>query len=175
MHNLHLARIKATSHHDACSCVLSYMEDWGNENNWRSIGGAICEDGTGENYDDYARWKVDVDDIQKQIAKLNKDCLDSVQGVLYKKGEYVERLKKVLNMDIDQMLAAKDSWSEFYRARQFFQHLIQTTAARHACKEGYDIFTSEEFFAYHYDEFGLTEMGGDPDGKTYIVLIDMHT
>lgn len=180
MHNLHLARIKAKSHDEACRAVLSYIEDWGLEDNWRSIGGAICEDGTGEPYDDYARWGVDTD-VQEQINRLNEACLDAVLGKQYLTGHLHEKLTDILNMTIEDMMKEKE-WFYFYTAKQFFDFLLKTAEARKECKESYDIFTSVEFFAYSYGDFGLTDIGNIgynedelKECKTYVVLIDMHT
>jgi len=181
MHNLHLARIKAKSHDEACASVLSYMEDWGDENNWRSIGGAICEDGTSEPYDDYSRWGVDKD-VQEQIKNLNNTCFRELQGKEYTEGIYSDRLKSLLKDKTFQEMLDYDDWMDFYTAKQFFNFLLKTAEARKKCKDSYDIFTSVDFFAHNYGDFGLTDMGDNgynedelKECKTYIVLIDMHT
>mgnify|MGYP001095739624 CR=1 FL=1 len=181
MHNLHLVRIKAESHNDACTAVLSYIEDWGNENNWRSIGGAICEDGTGKRFDDYTRWPVDVDDVKGQIEHLNKSCLDAVKGTDYTSGVFADMLKEVMNMTVEEILDA-EVWGTFYTAGQFFRFVVNTAEARHNHKDEYDIFTSIGFCEYSYDDFGLTDLGNNgynedelKNVKTYVVLVDMHS
>ena len=45
MHNLHLVRVYASDPQDACNTVENEIMEWGNENNWRTIGGCISEDG----------------------------------------------------------------------------------------------------------------------------------
>jgi hypothetical protein len=45
MHTLHFIVIQADSAADAASDVESEIIQWGNENNWRSIGGVASEDG----------------------------------------------------------------------------------------------------------------------------------
>ena len=181
MHNLHLARIKATSPEEACRAVLGYLENWGDENNWRCIGGAICEDGTSEPYDDYSRWGVDTD-VREQIKRLNDSCFRELQGEEYTEGIYFDRLMSVLKDKTIQEMFDYDDWMDFYTARQFFNFLLKTAEARKECKDSYDIFTSCPFFAYSYGDFGLTDMGNNgydeeelKDCKTYVVLIDMHT
>ena len=46
MHNLHYIIINAESAYDAAESALLEIQDWGNENNWRSVGGVASEDGT---------------------------------------------------------------------------------------------------------------------------------
>ena len=181
MHNLHLVRVKAESHDDACHTVLNYIEDWGTENNWRVAGGAICEDGTGKSFDDYVRWQVDVDDVKWQVEHLNKQCLDAIQGTEYTSGCFTEQLKEVMCMSVEEVLAS-DNWSKFYMAGEFFRFVANTAEARHNHKDLYDIFTSIGFCEYSYDDFGLTDLGNNgyneeelKNAKTYIVLIDMHS
>jgi hypothetical protein len=59
MHNLHYIIINADSASDAAESALLEIQDWGNENNWRSVGGVASEDGTDliENYQD-AIWPL---------------------------------------------------------------------------------------------------------------------
>ncbi|MBX9726454.1 MAG: hypothetical protein K2X09_04240, partial [Rickettsiales bacterium] len=45
MHNLHLILVNADSAEDAASSAASETIEWGNDNNWRSIGGVVSEDG----------------------------------------------------------------------------------------------------------------------------------
>lgn len=181
MHNLHLGRIKAKNHKEACEAVLAYIEDWGDDNNWRSIGGAICEDGTGEPYDDSARWGVD-EDVEEQIKHLNSACFEELQGKEYTEGIYYDKLRYLLEGTKIESMLKYDDWMDFYTARQFFNFLLKTLRARAECKDSYDIFTSCDFFAYSYGDFGLTDMGDYgyseeelKECKTYVVLIDMHT
>ena len=46
MHHLHLVTVKAEDHEDAQDQVSSFIDDWGNENNWNAICGSVCEDGS---------------------------------------------------------------------------------------------------------------------------------
>lgn len=181
MHNLHLARIKAESHKDACEAVLSYIDGWGDDNNWRTIGGAICEDGTAQEYDKGSRWRVETDKVQEQIDSLNSSCFAALQGGEYLYGHRAENISKILSMPVEEMFSVND-WMDLYALKRFFDFLLKTTAARQECEEAYDIFKSPDFFAYDYGEFGLTDMGDNgyneeelKDCKMYIVLIDMHT
>lgn len=181
MHNLHLARIKAKSHDEACKAVQSYIEDWGTENNWRSIGGAICEDGTGTTYDEYTRWPVLLDELPEQIEHLNTSCLSAIQGTEYTSGCFADMLKEVMGMTVKEILDA-EVWAKFYTASQFFRFVVNTAEARRNHKEEYDIFTSIGFCEYSYDDFGLTDLGNNgyneeelKNVKTYVVLVDMHS
>jgi hypothetical protein len=46
MHNLHFLLIKADAAIDAAAEADSLILDWGDEDNWRSIGGVASEDGS---------------------------------------------------------------------------------------------------------------------------------
>ena len=52
-HDLHLILVNADSAEDAASTAESLIEGWGDENNWRRIGGVASEDGSDdiENHD----------------------------------------------------------------------------------------------------------------------------
>jgi hypothetical protein len=44
MHNLHYVRVKANSGEEACQFAESALMDFGNENNWRTMCGAVSQD-----------------------------------------------------------------------------------------------------------------------------------
>lgn len=46
MHTLHFILINADSAQDAATSAEGAILHWGDENNWRSIGGIASEDGT---------------------------------------------------------------------------------------------------------------------------------
>jgi hypothetical protein len=70
MHNLHFLLINADSAADAASETESLILDWGNENNWRSVGGIASEDGSDdvENKDDGC-WGLSFLDEEEGIPK----------------------------------------------------------------------------------------------------------
>ena len=73
MHNLHYVVVKAETGEEACSEVESSIEDFGNENNWRNICGAVSQDN--EVYKSLdGRWKPEDDDT---IEKIN-ESIDSL-------------------------------------------------------------------------------------------------
>src|SRR5262249_15532871 len=59
MHTLHFILINADSAQEAASSAESEILNWGNDNNWRSIGGVASEDGT-DDIDNHegARWPL---------------------------------------------------------------------------------------------------------------------
>ena len=70
MHNLHLAVIKANSPKEACIAVETETSSWGDENNWRSIGGCVSDKDEVYVSEEDARYYPDED--WNTIEKLNK-------------------------------------------------------------------------------------------------------
>ena len=176
MHNLHLVRIKENSHQEACASALSYMEDWGTENNWRCAGGSICEDGTKENYDDYARWPAvyDGEAWEPTVKNINQMCKNTLSGEKFTV-TLLDAIERVFNTRAVDLVNTSNNWSHLYAVKQYMNFLNSSEAAR-KLRDTYDIFTSPGFYEYQYGEFGLTDMSDEEEGdKTYIVLIDMHT
>mgnify|MGYP003628228438 CR=1 FL=1 len=180
MHNLHLVRVKKASHKDACDYVDSYISGWGDENNWFSVGGSICEDGTVSDYDDYARWVPG----GLNLESLNTMCNEALKGTKFTNKHSEEMIDSVLKSTTKGLLQDGSAlggpwdteWLALLRTREFLNFLLRTRSARG--KGPYDVLTSDGFFEHDYGEFGLTnDVESDPaeGSKTYIVLIDMHT
>ncbi len=70
MHNLHFILIKADAATDAAFEAENLILDWGDENNWRCVGGIASEDGSDdiENHDD-GRWGLSFLDGEEGIPK----------------------------------------------------------------------------------------------------------
>ena len=95
MHNLHLILINADSAEDAASSAESEILQWGNENNWRSIGGVASEDGA-DDIENHAEsgWPLSFLDaeegvpkdgnyFQRAIAYLKRGVCDPIKHALF--------------------------------------------------------------------------------------------
>src|SRR5271165_6865863 len=91
MNNLHFILIKADSAAKAASKAESLILDWGDENNWRCVGGIASEDGSDdiENHDE-GTWGL--------------SFLDEKEGVP-REGTYFSRAVAYLHREITQPLA----------------------------------------------------------------------
>ena len=158
MHNLHLVRIKADSPEEACKDVELEIEDFGNENNWRSIGGCIDKDGNTFVNDNISRWTPEDKDYNT-IEKLNKLFTETKQGT-YLKTRFDEAMAKPEN--------ERDSM-DWYSIQKYGHFMSETCGL----PEKIDVL-EDNFFDWQFDEFGITDLGRQGK-KTYIVFVDMHS
>jgi hypothetical protein len=187
MHNLHFILIKADSAADAASETETLILNWGDENNWRRIGGVASEDGSDDidNHDD-GRWPL--------------SFLDAAEGVP-KEGTYFSRTVAYLNMEIappltlpatpfsthpdlrsaiaelSDMLRAFDleggDTHDLWCVRRNVKHLSELIASRRAREHDEGI---PQFYDWEFDYFGLTDMTEQSEGaRRYLVFLDMHS
>ena len=171
MHNLHLVRINATSPEKACRNVENEIMDFGNEDNWRCIGGCISEDNEIHLDDNYSRWKPS-EEGYNTIEEINvrvRDWLKSDNNNYYRKDliDAIDSGEKKLSEITDPM--------DLYAIKEY------VTKRRALCEvddiDTFDVLKGT-YREYEYDENGLTRMDYSEkrEGeKTYIVFIDMHS
>jgi len=164
MHNLHLARVKASSAKEACNAVETAIMDFGNENNWRSICGAVSEHNEVYNSGDgrYSPESTDYTTIEKINEGVNGWMNECFYGAVAK-----EKFEKG-EIDLSQ-------WNshELWSLSKWAKHLSEV--ADHKDKP-FNVLT-DTFYDYQYDECGVTDLEWSVnDGDTiWIVFIDMHS
>ena len=172
MHNLHLARTRATSHQEAEAHIEAWIDGWGNENNWRTICGSICE--TGSVHDTKAgRWNPSdmlvstIEDINRMIAKWIPAPDNYRKAFESLKDKSEEELRK------DATLKFDPAYMNIYKATKYLKHLLATSGVS---PENVNCLT-DEIYEWQLDEVGLTDMtsSGESNGDIYIVFIDMHS
>ena len=186
MHNLHLILVNADSAEDAASSAASETIEWGNDNNWRSIGGVVSEDGADviQNHEGFG-YPLSFFDNEEGLPK---------EGNYFEKG--VAFIKRLINdpiqlnhggyplcADMKEALAAicgrltafdteNGSSHELWAAHRNLQQLEQIMDGRGAIASD----CIPEFYAWQFDEVGLTDMTCNTQGaKRYLVLLDMHS
>jgi hypothetical protein len=153
MHNLHLVVTKADSPIAACKNAESYISDYGTENNWRTICGAI-DAKTDEKYicDSSGRYLPGEKDT---VISLNNLIRNHIQGILKESFDFSKN-----------------------QTHSYWYELINWAKAKKAVSylgnpAEYNIL-EESFREWELDEFGVTHT--DYEGKNiYIVFIDMHS
>jgi len=173
MHNLHLIRVTANDGKEACDIVGSHIEDWGNENNWRTMCGAVSQDN--EVYKAYdGRYEPDAN--MDTIAKINKMVegwmkpdwySDSARKAL-KRGKPIEKFNQAELYSLKfytEQLGAIVSWKEGKKYRRKKGEKVA---------KGFDVL-NEIFREYDYSEFGVTDIDNGDEGKIWIVFVDMHS
>ena len=181
MHNLHFLLVKADDAADAPSTAEHEILSWGNENNWRRIGGIASEDGS-DDIDNHegGRWPLSFLDDQEAVPK---------------EGTYFSRAIAYLRHSITQPITLNDApfsthhdlrsaiaclsdmlrdfdpdtdnSNDLWAIGRNLKHLSELMDSRAALKAGEEI---PQFYDWQFDQEGLTE-----GSKRYLVLLDMHS
>lgn len=187
MHNLHFIIVKADSASDAASEAESEISNWGNENNWRSIGGVASEDGRDDiDNHDGGRWGLSFLDELEEIPKegsyfartvayvqwLVKDPVTLEYQPWATICDFKEGITTVANhlMNFD---LENGELHELWAASRNIKQLYELLGARRSLAKGNDL---PEFYDWQFDQTGVTDMTATSDGKQrYIVFLDMHS
>jgi hypothetical protein len=168
MHNLHLVTIVADSPEDACAEVESFIEDFGNENNWRTICGCVSENDEVHSTED-GRWTPDEE--TNTIDKLNK----MVQGWLTP-NEYVRGQDVVKEIEGGKKFDELDN-GQLHNLQAYVKEKINIFGLN---TENFNVL-EDEYCSWEYDENGVTycewgrKRGRKEKGTKYVVLVDMHS
>lgn len=172
MHNLHYVVVNAESGEDACNMVESEISEWGNENNWRSIGGAVSSNNevyivpTTESWG-MSRWTPEpnhtIDMINEQVEKW-----------LEPEQYYKDQFNKCVAGEAVNPF-------DWYGAKKYCNHMFELAQTKHFMKEGKFDVLQNNFFEWSLDECGVTHIDSsqleddDPTLKQYVVFVDMHS
>ncbi len=172
MHNIHFIVTSAESPEDACSNVECAIEDWGNENNWRTIIGCISENDHVYISEKDSRFENSLNEFNT-INKLNKELHDYIS---FDPTEILNTVQETITRYNNK---EKIHPAQFYMAREAMNKMYQK--AHHINSEGNISFNilEDEVYAWTFDEFGVTHIdvigNNHEDVKKYIVVIDMHS
>lgn len=186
MHTLHFILLNADTAQDAASSAESEILEWGNDNNWRSIGGVASEDGADdiENHESTG-WPLSfLDDsegvpkkgtyFERAIAFLKRDIVDPIRLPYWPTPQYPDMkaaLKGIADRltDFDPDTGNSQVLWEAQRASERLKHILDARGALASdC--------IPEFYPWQFDEFGLTDMTENTEGaKRYLVFLDMHS
>lgn len=159
MHNLHFLRVSAPDPETACSEAENQISEWGNENNWRSIGGCVSQDNEIYVHDGYSRWAPE---DGTTIETIN----DMVTGWLIPSTYYQEKFHNCV-------WGKEESPFDWYSASHYCKHMYEKK--RHG-KDTFDVL-QDNFFEWELSENGVTDINynGEEGDKIYIVYLDMHS
>jgi hypothetical protein len=174
MHNLHFVKVRANSGEEACRVADNLLIDFGTENNWRAFCGAVSEDNEIYNADDgrYEPKDTDYQSIEAINNAVNKWTKNSFYGEIAK-----EKFEKG-ETDLSQW-DSHELWS--------LSKLAEQLSEAHSYRDRpFDLMKGDTFFAYKYDECGLTNMVydtyedddeamGKTKEKIWVVFVDMHS
>ena len=177
MHNLHFILIKADSAEEAASEAENLILDWGNENNWRSVGGVAAEDGADdiENHDDGA-WGLsflnDDKDVPKEGTYFSRAVAYLQSLIIAPLADFPSRL-----VEFSDKLRAFDPQAgngfELWRIGHDLENLSELVMSRAAHDSGQEI---PELYEGQFDKNGLTDLTEQSEGaRRYLVFLDMHS
>jgi hypothetical protein len=163
-HNLHFIVVKAESGEDACLEAEYSIMGFGNENNWRTMRGAVSQDN--EVY--IASEGLYQPDKDSTIAKINKTIEGWMQPSFHSETtkNLLDKGKKVEDFNLQELYSLK-KYADFLYQQELFK--------QRSGKNGDNFNVLEDsFYAYSYDEYGVTQtdMG---EGKIWVVFCDMHS
>jgi len=165
MHNLHFILVKANSGEEACKKAENEIMDFGNENNWRTMCGAVSEDNEIYNAED-GRYEPKDTDYQT-IEAINECVSQWIKDSFYGKTAKLKFEKDETNLS---------EWNEIelWSLSKWAKHLSEA----HSYKDKeFDILKGDTFYTCQFDECGVTDFTYDTnDGdKTWVVFCDMHS
>jgi hypothetical protein len=187
MHNLHFILIKADEATHAAFEAENLILNWGDENNWRRVGGIASEDGSDdiENESD-GRWGLsfldDADGVPREgtyfsraVAFLDREITKPVT-VLGPPYSAHPNLRSAIDA-LGGMLRAFDiengDTHDLWRIGRDLKHLSELIDSRRARAQGDAI---PQFYDWQFDYFGLTDMTGQSEGaRRYLVFLDMYS
>lgn len=164
MHNLHFIKVHANSGEEACKLAEQSILDFGNENNWRTMCGAVSQDNEVYNSGDGRYSPAETE--YTTIEAINECVSQWIKGSFY--GE-TARLKyergetNIMEWDAIELWALS-KWAE---------HLSEA----HKFKDNSFNVLEDTFFSYKYDECGVSNNSwcSNEDDKLWIVFCDMHS
>ena len=172
MHNLHYIVVNAESGQDACDIVETQISEWGNENNWRTIGGAVASDNE--------VYRVPVKDSwgNSRWTPEENHTIDMINEQVEKWLEPDQYTKDQFNKCVEGDIGSPYDW---YGAKKYCKHMYEFTQTKHFMKEGKFDVLQNSFFEWSLDECGVTHIDisqiedDDPTLKQYVVFVDMHS
>lgn len=187
MHNHHFILVKADSAAEAASTVESELLEWGNDNNWRTIGGIASEDGSDdvENHEG-AGWPLSFLDGEEDVPKEGTYFSRAVAYVRHSITEPISLIYmpdlaypdlrsafKALSNSLRDFNPDTGSSHELWVIGHNLDHLSKLLDSRAAIEAGTDI---PEFYEWQFDQVGLTDLTSQSEGsKRYLVFLDMHS
>jgi hypothetical protein len=173
MHNLHLVVVRAENGEDACSEAESFLMDWGNENNWRTMCGAVSEDN--EVYK-ASEGRYEPDENTNTIAKINKMIKGWLKPDLY--SETAKKLlakgKKVESFNTQELYSLEKYTKFLYEIKSVKQSKAYRRKNGEKVSNLFSVL-EDNLYAFSYDECGVTHTDTDGDGKLWVVFVDMHS
>lgn len=165
MHNLHFIVVKAESGEEACDVAESLISDFGDENSWRTMCGAVSQDNEVYDAND---GRYPPDEESDTIEKINA----MVQGWIDGNDVYSSAALDALEVgkSTDEM-TSQELWS----MREHYNHLFHRKLAYEQTDgQTFDVL-KHSFNDFQIDDCGVTQSEEEGEGKLWVVFCDMHS
>jgi hypothetical protein len=187
MHNLHFILIKAEEATHAAFEAENLILNWGDENNWRRVGGIASEDGSDDiENESHGRWGLsfldDVDNVPKEGTYFSRAVaylqLHLTEPVTFPSGPFSTHadLPSAISVLGDTLRAfdiENGDTHDLWRIGRNLKHLSELIDSRRARAQGEAI---PQFYDWQFDYFGLTDMTEQSEGTMrYLVFLDMNS
>lgn len=188
MHNIHYLVARGDNPQDAMRNAENDIEEWGNENNWRTIIGAISR--KGKVFENKSDTSNHFEIKERTLQKINEDFDEKLSQPNWGWGSNPEIIKE-LKITMSEILATefepkafrlylqkrgKDKTGlSFYHLKNFAYTVdaMAETLAMMGKRKKFDVF-KDEYRSWELDEIGVTHLS--TSGKfVYCVLLDMHS
>lgn len=165
MHNPHLIVVKAETGQEAMDIVETEIQDWGNENNWRSICGAVSEKNevvtSGEG-------RFQINETWNTIKKINEIVLDWMKpSFLAEEGE--KTISQLINGKIKLEDIEPITWLNIGQYAEFMWEKGNAVPA-----EKFNVL-KDSYFEWKFTDCGVTHLNIDNDGCLWVVIVDFHS
>jgi hypothetical protein len=178
MHNLHIIVTNASSHEEACLKAETSIEDWGGENNWRTICGSVSNKGNiystndgrycPEAMLDFKNNSVDFIQDAKGTTREEKNLtiLNRMVSGWSSDPKDTSKLQTIAS----DLFSGKDVPSyEIYQLKNYIEHKYSQVNS-----SGDDVWGST-YREWQLDECGVTNIVDDESETLYAVFVDMHS
>lgn len=179
MHHIHYFIVQGDTAQDAIGSALCYIEEWGDENNWRSAVGAFHKNGRKTNAEESNHFGVQGRTLKKTNEMFNQRITKADTGWGTDKENY-EKIKNTMRKLVDgdfsaETVRATDSM-DIYAVKSLVKHIdaMKDTLTQMREPRPFDVF-KDEYMPYKYHEVGVTHIDSGAGDRVYCVLIDIHT
>lgn len=166
MHNLHLVVLNAKSPKAACEFVDGYIQDFGDENNWRTICGCVSDKDKVYIYPDPMPGRYPPDKESDTIAKINAMVENWIIPQVTE-GDLIDQLLKG-----EKCFGDIRTWNDWWQVKDYAEHM--SDAIDYLGKK-FNILAGDSFRSDQYADIGVTQIEQEEGKSKYVVFVDMHS
>ena len=165
MHNLHFFVVKAETGEEAMDITETEIEDWGSEDNWRTICGAVSE-----------KDEVVIANDGRYPPSAETNTIEKINNVVRNwmgKSDFGDGGRKILKkVALGKRKLERIKTQGWWEIKEYAEYMRQRKCSVPIKK--FNVLKNE-FYPYEYDQMGVTHSILENDGILWVVFIDMHS